>query len=366
MLDFSYHMPVKIIWGQQIIVKEGANLKRFGRKAAIVTGKTSAAKSGALADIVAVCGKNGHSFQVFNSVKNDPPTGNVIDIALEINQFKPDFLIAIGGGSVLDAAKVIAILLTNGISLDTIWQSPKNKPLPLVVVPTTAGTGSEVTPYAVLTDSVSETKKSVATELIYPKLAFLDSSYTDSMPIDVTVNTAIDALSHLLEGFFAKRANNMSDIYAIEGMKLLAKAMPSLSKGEFTANCREYLLAGSLFGGLTIAKTGTTLVHALGYSLTYFHELAHGKANGLLLGAYLDYINKSLPQKVMLAVNTLGFAELSGLQTFLSELYTVKLDLTTREIALYVEKALRTSNIENTPGQMSGYVLADILERSVN
>ncbi|MFA6694390.1 MAG: hypothetical protein WCS44_06095, partial [Bacillota bacterium] len=90
------------------------------------------------------------------------------------------------------------------------------------------------------------------------------------------------------------------------------------------------------------------------------------KANGLLLGAYLDYINKSLPQKVMLAVNTLGFAELSGLQTFLSELYTVKLDLTTREIALYVEKALRTSNIENTPGKMSGYVLADILERSVN
>src|SRR5690606_26022759 len=128
----------------------------------------------------------------------------------------------------IDAAKVVSYLLTNGISPETIWQKPRLSPLPLVAIPTTAGTGSEVTPYAVLTVPEDETKKSVATPLIYPKVAFLDPAYTESMPREVTINTAIDALSHLIEGFIAKRANNLSDILAIEGMELMAKALPSL------------------------------------------------------------------------------------------------------------------------------------------
>ncbi|HPQ11791.1 MAG TPA: iron-containing alcohol dehydrogenase, partial [Bacillota bacterium] len=86
---------------------------------------------------------------MYNSVQNDPPVANVLEIATEIKQFQPDFLIAIGGGSVIDAAKVVSYLLTNGISPETIWQKPRLSPLPLVAIPTTAGTGSEVTPYAV-------------------------------------------------------------------------------------------------------------------------------------------------------------------------------------------------------------------------
>jgi alcohol dehydrogenase class IV len=280
MLDFTYHMPVRILTGRKIVSKEGDLLRVFGKKAAVITGKSSAAKSGALADIADICTRTSVTFQVYNSVQNDPPVANVLEIAAEIKQFQPDFLIAIGGGSVIDAAKVVSYLLTNGISPETIWQKPRLSPLPLVAIPTTAGTGSEVTPYAVLTVPEDETKKSVVTPLIYPKVAFLDPAYTESMPREVTINTAIDALSHLIEGFIAKRANNLSDILAIEGMELMAKALPSLPKGEFASSCREHLLYASLFGGLTIAKTGTTLVHALGYSLTYYHGIEHGRANG--------------------------------------------------------------------------------------
>jgi len=366
MLDFTYHMPVRILTGRKIVSKEGDLLRAFGKKAAVITGKSSAAKSGALADIADICTRTSVTFQVYNSVQNDPPVANVLEIAAEIKQFQPDFLIAIGGGSVIDAAKVVSYLLTNGISPETIWQKPRLSPLPLVAIPTTAGTGSEVTPYAVLTVPEDETKKSVATPLIYPKVAFLDPAYTESMPREVTINTAIDALSHLIEGFIAKRANNLSDILAIEGMELMAKALPSLPKGEFTSSCREHLLYASLFGGLTIAKTGSTLVHALGYSLTYYHGIEHGRANGLLLGAYLDYMQNAVPEKVALIVSALGFARLEEFKDYLRTLYSLNLDLSTREIALYVEKALKTSNVQNTPGEISGYVVADILERSIS
>lgn len=366
MLGFSYHMPVKILWGRDIIQKEASVIKNFGNKVAILTGATSAAKSGALSDVVNICNKNGHLFQIFSGVENDPSVENVLKLALEIDTFRPDFLIAIGGGSVIDAAKVIAILLANGLEEEVIWLEPVVPPLPLIVVPTTSGTGSEVTPYAVLTDNQKETKRSVSHEAIYPKVAYLDPKYTESLPYDTTINTAIDALSHLLEGFLANRANNMSDIYAIKGMQLISETKFWYGNQEINEKDRQLLMGASLFGGLTIAKSGTTLVHALGYSLTYFHGIPHGKANGLLLGAYLDYVGKVIPDKTSIVLETLGFSKPSEFNAFLKRLYPDKLNLSTREIALYVEKALKTNNILNTKGEVSGFVLADILERSLN
>lgn len=365
MLDYSYYMPTKIVWGRNSISKNYGLIQDLGKKAAIVTGSSGAAKSGALADVVAALGENGQEFQVFSGVVSDPPSENILDLSQEIKSYSPDFLIAIGGGSVIDAAKVISFLLTNGISKEIIWQNISIEPLALVAVVTTAGTGSEVTPYAVLTDYEQETKRSVASDLIYPNIAFLDPRYTESMPYSLALDTAVDALSHLIEGLFAKKANNMSDHLAIKGLKLWSEGLSGLISGEISTKQRDSLLAASLFGGLTIAKTGTTLVHALGYSLTYYHNLTHGKANGLLLGFYLEYMQKFSPQKTAMVLEILGFKDLSQFRAVFQRFYSIKLDLTTREIALYVEKALKSRNVDNTVGEISAFVLADILERSL-
>ncbi len=365
MLELSYYMPVKICFGYAAVERNSHLLKNYGTRTAIITGSLSAAKSGALSDIVAAINKNGQTFQIFSGVKNDPPIENVMQMASEINLFKPDYLIAIGGGSVIDAAKAIALLLTNSFKEEILWQKDFIKPLPLIAIPTTAGTGSEVTPYAILTDNKLKTKRSVSSEEIYPKVAFCDPFYTESMAKELTINTAVDALSHLLEGFFAKRANNISDLYALKGLEFWSEGAPGLFRGEMSKNERESLMAASLFGGLTIAKTGTTMVHALGYSLTYDYKIPHGKANGLLLNAYLDFMLKTLPEKTKQALKTLGYQKITEFQDDFKQLFSEKLKLSTREIAFYVEKALKTSNVVNTPGKVSAFVLADIIERSL-
>ncbi len=365
MLELSYYMPVKICFGQGTVIKNSSLLKSYGNRVALITGSASAAKSGALSDIVTAININGQIFQIFSGVKNDPPVENVIQMAYEINPFKPDFLIAIGGGSVIDATKVVALFLTNNFREELIWQTTFNKPLPIVAIPTTAGTGSEVTPYAILTDNIIKTKRSVVSEEIYPKVAFCDPCYTESMPNDLAINTAADALSHLLEGFFAKRANNISDLYALKGLEFWRGGVPGLFRGDISTSERELLMAASLFGGLTIAKTGTTMVHALGYSLTYDHKIPHGKANGLLLSVYLDYMVRTLPEKTKQALAALGYRETTEFQSDIKQLFSEKLQLSTREIASYVEKALKTSNVKNTPGEVSAFVLADIIERSL-
>lgn len=365
MLNYSYHMPTKIKWGPEAVLKNANLLQQYGRKVAIITGTTSAAKSGALSDIMGALTANGQVFQVFSGVLTDPSIENVIEMATNVKRYAPDFLVAIGGGSVIDATKVIAILLTGGIKEETIWQPISQTPVAVVAIPTTAGTGSEVTPYAVLTDNNLETKRSVVSELIYPVLSFLDPRYTESMSYELTISTATDALSHLLEGYFANRANNMSNEFAISGLKLWSECICGLTTENITKRQRECLLAASLLGGLTIAKTGTTLVHALGYSLTYYYHMPHGKANGLLLGAYLEYMQKTSPTKTIKVLEALGLTSVEEFSTVFAGLFTTKLNLSTREIAGFVEKAIKTNNIANTPGDVTAFVLADILERSL-
>ncbi|HBT15876.1 MAG TPA: alcohol dehydrogenase, partial [Firmicutes bacterium] len=139
MLDYSFHMPTKIKWGPEAVLKNANLLQQYGRKVAIITGTTSAAKSGALSDIMEAVTTNGQIYQVFSGVLTDPSIENVVEMAVNVKRYAPDFLVAIGGGSVIDATKAIAILLTGGIKEETLWQPITYSPMAVVAIPTTAG-----------------------------------------------------------------------------------------------------------------------------------------------------------------------------------------------------------------------------------
>jgi len=163
-------------------------------------------------------------------------------------------------------------------------------------VPATAGTGSEVTPYAIVTNDFKRTKTSLSAPEMFPKLAFLDGKYMLSLPRNTTIHTAIDALSHAVEGMFTTKSTPQGDLVALESIRLLFGIFPKLqASSALSLSERDTLLYASMLAGTVIAQAGTTAVHTLGYALTYHYGTDHGEANGVLLGEILRSQRSGFP-----------------------------------------------------------------------
>lgn len=365
MENLRFFMPTRMVFGQDVVKQAGTALA-LGAKALIVTGKSSAKLSGALADVLKVLPT---PYVLFDEVENNPTVETVIRGGQLAKESSCDYVIAIGGGSPLDAAKVMAVLAVNDAHPLDLYKQAWNVPaLPIVAIPTTAGTGSEVTQYAVLTIEEEETKKGLSGPDLFPKVAYLDPKYTETLPLDVTIDTAVDALSHLIEGYLSGRATAASDLVALQGLSLWGTTIGALRIGELDPAVRSALLLASSLGGITIAQTGTTLVHALGYPLTYFHDYPHGRANGILMTEYLRYTQGIAPERVDTILQLLDLVSLDAFAELMDGLfgqYVGKLVLSPEQIKRYVSRAALTKNIANSLGNPSTLELTKILETSI-
>ncbi len=349
-MDLSYQMPTQVIFGKGCVKKHGDIFGHHGKKALIVTGKNSARISGALEEVCAALSSVSVSWSVYDEIQPNPCIENVRDAADKARSEKADFIIGIGGGSPMDAAKAVAVLAVNNLADNTLFSGPYEKmPLPVIAVPTTAGTGSEVTPYSILTDMSNKTKKNLSHVTLFPRVAFLDATYTEKLPYEVTVNTAIDALSHSVESILSRKSNAMSTMIALESLRMLGPALGLLDDTlTIDFQTREKLLLGAMLGGMAIAQTGTTVVHAMGYSLTFFNNIDHGKANGLLLCEYLSYVQTHNLKKIAGILDAMGMNSLEELQSLINKQMKPSLTLTDEEISLYTEMALMAKSVENT------------------
>lgn len=365
-MQFRFLMPTKVYFGVGCVSENKEEFIRWGNRALIVTGRNSARVSGALADITGVLEQVGIEWQVFDQIEENP-TIDAVESAGEVaRRFDPAMVIAIGGGSPLDAAKAIAVLAVNAISASNLFDGGfAVPPLPVLAVPLTAGTGSEVTPYSILTDPKRQTKRSFNDPSIFPKAAFLDARYSETLSRTVTVNSAVDALSHAIEGFMSRRSTPVSDSLALEAIRSFGTVRQALLDGDFELSHREALLYTSLLGGMVIAQTGTTVVHALGYSLTYFHAIPHGQANGLLLAEYLRFNQSTVPEKTQAILDALGVVSVEELRDLLARLLPTKEVFTTQEFADFAAIASKTTNIANTPRQPSEVEMCEILRTAL-
>lgn len=284
-MDTQFYMPVRVIEGEECVRRNAALFAPFGRRALIVTGKSSAS-NGSLADVTAVLDANGQAYEIFDRIPQNPTVECVREGAEAAKRCGAEFVVAVGGGSPMDAAKAIALLARQNIG-DLFAEPIGNDALPMIHIPTTAGTGSEVTPYSILTRDDIETKQSISAPSLFPKLAFLDSRYTLHLPQEITVNTAVDAISHAAEGMLSVKAGEVSDALAVRALSLLLGEYENLLSGMYSEESRRNLLCGAALAGMVIANTGTSPVHSMGYSLTYHCGIPHGRANGLLLPAFL-------------------------------------------------------------------------------
>lgn len=283
--NFQFQMPTQIYFGKDFIQKIGAKTRFYGSRALIVAG-AMAKNSGALQRVMDPLEKSGIECILFDRVGAQPRMQEIEEGAQVGRDEKCEVVVGIGGECPMDAAKVMAALarapvaLTDYFGVDKI----KTQPLPIVAVPLTAGSGSEVTPFsAITTENDSSEIQIVASSLIYPTLAFVDPTFTLAFPEAVTIANGLDALSHSVEGVMSKNSVPLTDLLALESIRLVTTYLPEVLNDSRNMSYRSKLSYAALLAGMVVGQVGMGLVHHMGFYLTLDLGLKHGMANGLLL-----------------------------------------------------------------------------------
>lgn len=302
---YDYHMPTRIVMGPNVLDGLPALVRTLGSTPLVVTGRHFARASGLLDCLAGLL-----PGAIFFAEVPENPTTHVCEAgAVRCRESGCDVVVAIGGGSAMDAAKAIALLATNPGSCRDYFASPAPgaPPLPIVAVPTTAGTGSETTPYAVLVDPAGPTKRTIAHPALFPKVAILDPVLSISMPRTVTVATGFDVLSQAMEGMLSRKCTPLGDTLALEICALVRRWLPVAAEAPDNLEARGAMLHAATLSGMVIAQSGTTLVHGMGYYYTLHCGVPHGLANALLLAPVFRVNAAHAPEKVARIAAALGF-----------------------------------------------------------
>lgn len=241
----------------------------------------------------------GVSLMIDTSIIQEPSFGDFKTLLAEVSAFNADVVLGIGGGSVLDVAKLVAAQLDNDQTLEEIIGNGllKGRTKKLICVPATSGTGSEVSPNAILVDNLDNQKKAVISPFLVPDSVYVDPLLTISVPPAITAATGLDALTHCLEAYTNKFAQPFIDMYAFEGMRLIAANIVTAVQDGSNEEARTQVAMGSLLGGFCLGPVNTAAVHALSYPLGSMFHLAHGLSNALLLPYVMEFNIPAAPQR---------------------------------------------------------------------
>ncbi len=301
-------------------------------------------------------------YEVYDQVGENPSFEMLRDARRRYSNEDFDFVIGLGGGSPMDFAKAISVLLKNpDLSVPDIYDTHKYDSMyPVVAIPTTSGTGSEVTQYSVITDDEGN-KSGFGTPFTFPTLSFVDPAYTRTMPKELTMSTGIDALCHAVEGYVSKRSNPLSDTLALESINLIKDNLKRAMEDPENLEYRERMSLASNLAGMVIAQTGTTVTHAFGYPLTTFKGIRHGQATGI----FLPYTLKMMREESKKVEDILNiFGGIDELENFLEDVgvYDVKVEISEDEIERWAERTSKARHIAVTPGSFDLETVRKIYE----
>ncbi|MEG2083666.1 MAG: iron-containing alcohol dehydrogenase, partial [Oscillospiraceae bacterium] len=287
-MEFSFYTANKIVFKQGAIAELGSHVKSLGTNFLVVVDPfflTSPTMDVVKSQLESI----GAAYTVFGEVSGEPTVEQIDEVAKLALKNGCNAVISIGGGSCIDAGKATAALLTNGTpAIDYMEVVGKGKkvtvmPAPFIAVPTTAGTGSEVTKNAVLGSSVLNFKRSMRSDTMVANVAILDPLLTVGCPPKVTANSGIDAATHLIESYLTWRATPISDGLAMSGIELIGKYLRKAYDNGNDIEAREGMCAASLIGGMAFANSGLGAVHGIGMAVGIAFHVPHGEACGILL-----------------------------------------------------------------------------------
>jgi alcohol dehydrogenase class IV len=312
--SFSVNQPTRILFGVNAVQQLGDMVAELGGRRVFLVADPGLKQSGIIEQIGNILDRAEISYALYDKIAPEPGL-KLADQGVKLAaEHKADCIVGVGGGSALDVAKAISILLTNGGKAEDYLGLGKIKlqGVPKIMIPTTAGTGAEVTFTAVFINENTNSKGGMNGDPLYPDAAILDPSLTLSLPPHVTAATGIDAFTHALEAYVSNQAHVISDMYALEAIGLISDNLGIAYANGANLAARSAMLLGSLLGGKALATAGVGLVHAMSYPLGGMFNTAHGLSNAVLLPYVVEYNIIGSPEKFATVARVMGY-ETEGL-----------------------------------------------------
>lgn len=303
--NIKFHLPTKVIFGEGVVNEVGQEAVQLGKKALLVTGREAMRKLGITSRIESLLVNSGVEVVIYDKVEPEPSIQTVDVGGMLAKSENCDLIVGLGGGSVLDVSKGIATIARSGDSIVEAFKSKdknryfsKKKVLPILAVPTTSGTGSEVTPFALFTDKKERRKKPLGHSVLYPRCAIIDPDLMMGMSSKLAAMTGIDALGHAIEAYISRNSTFLSDMYAKEVINLIVENLPRAVADRDNKEAQENMSLASTLAGIANAQAGTVAGHAMAAALGGYLGIPHGIAVGLFLPHVLNLNGSTCPHKI--------------------------------------------------------------------
>ena len=306
----EFEAPQSIVFGSGALAQVGRRARSLGAERVLVVTDAWMVEHGIASACADVLRAAGIGVAVFDGVQPDPTDVNVVDGLAHLTECRAEAVVAVGGGSVLDAAKMVAILATNGGPVRRYegYHKIPGPGLPLIAIPTTAGTGSEVTKAAVISDTTRRVKMMILDRHLTPSVALVDAELSSTMPPGLTVHVGIDTLTHAIEAYVSRLANPFSDLYALSCIDLVTRFLERAYIDADDREAREGMALAATQGGLAFSNSSVALVHAMSRPIGAIFHVPHGLSNAVLLPAVTRYSVVGAPARYATVARTMGLA----------------------------------------------------------
>lgn len=376
-IAFKYFLPVNIEFGSGKVAKAGELTKPYGKKALIVTGHSSAKKSGLYDKVKDSLKAEGIDSVLFDKVAQNPLTTTAAEGAVFAKENGCDVVVAIGGGSIMDCAKAIAFLAVNdGDVSDYIFgKKASDTALPIILIPTTCGTGSEGNGFAVLTNPDNGDKKSLRCNAIVAKVSIVDPECMMTMPKHVLASVGFDALCHNMEAYTSKIAQPFTDALSLYAADLIANNLVDVYKGTGSKESWEKITLASTIGGMVINTAGVTLAHGMEHPASGLKDIVHGKGLAALTPTIIESSYQGAPEKFAKLAKLFGGEKAEDLAGKVRELLEAieltctlsDLGIEEKDIPWMAENCMKVSapSIANNPVVFSQEEIAEIYKKAL-
>lgn len=317
MEQYFFQTARRIIAGCGSLERIADHLQKLGSlKSVLLVSQPFLQSSGTLDEVTRLLNNGGIAVHWNTDVKPEPTIAQLEELYNAIAEVPCDAIIGIGGGSVLDVVKLLSVMKTNRLSVREMLGTDliPNPSIPTVLIPTTSGTGSEVTPNAIVTLPEEELKIGVVSSYLLPALVILDPLLTLGLPRDITASTGMDAFTHALESFISNKANRFSDMFALESIRNISASLLQAYHHGDDRKAREEMLIGSMYGGMALTSAGTAAVHALAYPIGGKFHVPHGVANSMLLPHVMEFNFDAIVERLALVAEAMGLQSGAGRQ----------------------------------------------------
>lgn len=286
-------VPQNIFSGEESLEKVTEICMEERAKRIFIVSDEGIKKAGLLKKLTDILDGDKKEYQIFDNVKAEPSWQDAQDGVIQAKSYQCDLIIGIGGGSVIDTAKICSLLIGTDKDVKDLLENPVccKKRIPTLMIPTTCGTGAEATCNAIVAIPEEQTKQGIVNQSMIPDYVILDPQMIRKIPKQIIASSGVDALAHVVECYTSKKATALSDMYAAEGAKLIFHNIEKAYKNEDDMDAKEKMLIGAFYGGIAITGSGTTAVHALSYPLGGKYHIAHGVSNAILF-AHVMRFNK--------------------------------------------------------------------------